>query len=106
MCRWSRADGRGSARRSAVCPTCYLSFDDDGQHRPGFVLGNGTPEIGGLTTIQADRNHPRPVARPDPIGCDPVRSLAAPPTLAGNISVVKPTRNALVSSRVASPSHH
>ena len=30
---------------------CYLSFDIDAID-PGFCPGTGTPEIGGLTTIQ------------------------------------------------------
>ena len=31
---------------------CYLSFDIDAID-PGFCPGTGTPEIGGLTSIQA-----------------------------------------------------
>ena len=35
---------------------CYLSFDIDAID-PGFCPGTGTPEIGGLTTIQVSQNY-------------------------------------------------
>ena len=44
------ADGRGA--RAVGGGPVYLSFDIDGLD-PSFAPGTGTPEIGGLTTIQA-----------------------------------------------------
>ena len=53
----------------------YLTFDIDALD-PGFAPGTGTPEIGGLTTVQAPRDRPR-LPRPQPRRRRLRRGLAA-----------------------------
>ena len=53
----------------------YLTFDIDSLD-PAFAPGTGTPEIGGLTTMQGARDHPR-LPRPEPRRRRSGRGLAA-----------------------------
>jgi len=62
----------------------YLSFDIDGLD-PAFAPGTGTPEIGGLTTIQA-LEIIRGCRGLDVVGCDLVE-VAPPYDLSGNTAL-------------------
>ena len=63
----------------------YLSFDIDGLD-PAFAPGTGTPEIGGLTTIQA-LEIIRGCRGLDLVGCDLVE-VSPPYDLSGNTSLL------------------
>ncbi|MGG2002126.1 arginase family protein [Pseudomonas aeruginosa] len=77
------ADGRGP--REVGGGPVYLSFDIDGID-PAWAPGTGTPEIGGLTTIQA-MEIIRGCQGLDLIGCDLVE-VSPPYDTTGNTSLL------------------
>lgn len=84
---WNRSlSGMGAEiRRDIAGRPVYLSFDIDGLD-PGFAPGTGTPEIGGLTTMQA-LELIRALKGINMVGCDLVE-VSPPYDTSGNTALV------------------